>query len=390
MKGQAISIFISFKLKKRMTQEKDDFFLPYQRLQMLLDALIASGYRCVGPQAKDGAILYDTLLSADQLPWGVKDKQSPGQYRLESQVKQQAFGFSNGPQAIKPLLFKPQETVWKTVRDTTGKLTFEPCYPDETPIALIGARACDIAAMKIQDKVFIEGLAVEKRYQQRRESLLLIAVNCTYASDNCFCVSAGTGPAIRDTFDILLTEINEGFVVVSGSERGAPFIEKLRLTLATESQIKSAHQGVEGAAAMQTKQLPFNNTSALRDLLFSRLNSERWDAVAERCLSCGNCTSVCPTCFCHSESEKPSLDAGSSDHVREWDSCFTAGHSQLNGKLIRNDTKKRYRQWVTHKLGSWFDQFGTSGCVGCGRCISWCPVGIDITEEVTAISKESN
>ena len=141
---------------------------------------------------------------------------------------------------------------------------------------------------------------------------------------------------------------------------------------------------------MQTKRIPFDNTPDLKDLLFSNLDHPRWDNVAERCLSCGNCTAVCPTCFCHSEVEKPSLDGTSSEHQREWDSCFTAGHSYVSGKVIRDDTRKRYRQWLTHKVGSWFDQFGTSGCVGCGRCTTWCPVGIDITEELAAISGQSN
>lgn len=141
---------------------------------------------------------------------------------------------------------------------------------------------------------------------------------------------------------------------------------------------------------MQTKRIPLDNQRGLRDLLFANLNHSRWDDVAERCLSCGNCTLVCPTCFCHSESDKPALDGKSSEHQREWDSCFTAGHSYLGGKPIREDTKKRYRQWLTHKVGSWFDQFDTSGCVGCGRCVTWCPVGIDLTEELAAISGESN
>ncbi len=368
----------------------DDYFLPHTQLQALLDVLQKAGYSCVGPQVRDGAIVYDTLTHADQLPWGVRDKQSPGEYRLETIPERKAFAFSNGPQAIKPVLFKPQETVWRTERQSDGKLVFQPHHPIETPIAMIGARACDLAAMTIQDKVFVGGAHVDTRYQQRRENLLVVAVNCTYASNNCFCVSAGTGPHVRDTFDILMTEVEGGFVVKTGSERGVAMIQPLKLKGSNDQQVAVASQYVDEAAAMQTKRMPLDNSRALRDLLFSKLDSPRWDEVAERCLSCGNCTSVCPTCFCHSEAEKPSLDGSSSEHQREWDSCFTAGHSQLNGTIIRDDTKKRYRQWVTHKLGSWFDQFGTSGCVGCGRCMTWCPVGIDITEEVAAISGESN
>ncbi|KTC80301.1 hydrogenase subunit [Legionella cherrii] len=373
-----------------MTANKISYFMPYLTLQKLLDSLHDAGYSCVGPQVRDGAIVYDVLQHADQLPWGIREHQNPGSYQLEKIKEHKAFAFANGPQAIKPLLFKPQETVWKVERNQEGKLIFQPHQAEEQPIAIIGARSCDLAAMSIQDKVFIESAHPDPRYKKRREQLLVIAVNCSYSSNNCFCVSAGTGPEVRNPFDILLTEIDDGFVIQTGSERGQAIISNLHLPKAKAEQSKKASHNVEQAAAMQTKRIPLDNKQGLRDLLFANLNHSRWDDVAQRCLSCGNCTSVCPTCFCHSEVEKPSLDGTSSEHQREWDSCFTAGHSYLSGKVIRDDTHKRYRQWLTHKVGSWFDQFDTSGCVGCGRCVTWCPVGIDITEELAAISGESN
>ncbi|OGV40726.1 MAG: sulfite reductase subunit A [Legionellales bacterium RIFCSPHIGHO2_12_FULL_42_9] len=369
---------------------QNNHFLPHTQLQVLIDTLQASGYSCVGPQVRDGAIIYDVLTEATQLPWGIRDHQAPGEYRLEILDKKQAFAFANGPQAIKPILFKPSETVWKVARNSVGKLEFIPQAATETPVAILGARACDLAAMGIQDKVFLAKDKTDVRYKQRRESLFVVAVNCTYSSNNCFCVSAGTGPNILPPFDLVMTELDGGFVIKSGSERGLLILAALRLKLATNLQIQDAVEAVDVAAEMQTKRIPFDNKRELRDLLFANLNHARWDEVAERCLSCGNCTSVCPTCFCHSEIDKPSLDGTGSEHQREWDSCFTSGHSELGGKPIREETSQRYRQWLTHKVGSWFDQFGTSGCVGCGRCTTWCPVGIDITEELAAISGESN
>jgi sulfhydrogenase subunit beta (sulfur reductase) len=107
--------------------------------------------------------------------------------------------------------------------------------------------------------------------------------------------------------------------------------------------------------------------------------------VAARCLSCGNCTMVCPTCFCHDERDDPSLDGRRSLRVREWDSCFNRDHGQVHGANHRPRIRDRYRQWLVHKFAGWIDQFGTSGCVGCGRCITWCPVEIDPTEEIDAI-----
>lgn len=373
-----------------MMNAKISYFLPQNELQKLIITLEKAGFSCVGPQVRDGAIVYDVLNHADQLPWGIRDRQTPGSYQLENISEHKAFAFSNGPQAIKPILFKPQETVWKVVRNSEGKLIFQPHHPSEKPVAIIGARSCDLVAMRIQDKVFIENKYIDERYQKRRESLFVVAVNCTYSSDNCFCVSAGTGPEAQNSFDILMTEIEDGFVVQIGSEGGQAIINNMNLKETRMSQCETAKNNVEHAAAMQTKRIPLDNSRGLRDLLFSNLDHPRWEEVAERCLACGNCTSVCPTCFCHSEGERPSLDGSASEHQREWDSCFTTGHSNLNGKILRDDIRKQYRQWLTHKVGSWFDQFDTSGCVGCGRCITWCPVGIDITEELAAISGESN
>lgn len=365
-------------------------FLPHAQLQQLLDALQQAGFACVGPQVRDGAIIYDRLTHAKQLPWGIRDHQSPGAYRLEQLNNNKAFSWANGPQAIKPILFKPSETVWRVARNSEGQLEFKPHIAHEQPVAILGARACDLAAMAIQDKVFLAPDRTDVRYQHRRESLFVVAVNCTYSSSTCCCVSAGTGPAITQAFDLLMTELDHGFVIQHGSERGQALLATLNLRKASVHQCAHAVVDVEEAAQMQTKRIPFDNQRELRDLLFANLNHPRWDEVAERCLSCGNCTSVCPTCFCHSETDKPSLDGTHSEHTKEWDSCFTAGHSELGGTPLRTDTNQRYRQWLTHKVGSWFDQFGTSGCVGCGRCTTWCPVGIDITEELAAISGESN
>ena len=367
-----------------------DNFLPYAQLHDLLHALQQAGFACVGPQVRDGAIIYDLLTNVEQLPWGIRDHQAPGEYTLEVLTEKKAFSWANGPQAIKPILFKPRETVWRAERNEEGKLEFNAHSAIEQPVAIIGARACDLAAMTIQDKVFLAKDRTDIRYQSRREALFVVAVNCTYSSNNCFCVSAGTGPNISHSFDILMTELDDGFVIKSGSERGEVLLSTLSLKQATTPQCANALEEVNNAAQMQTKRIPLDNKRGLRDLLFANLGHARWEDVAARCLSCGNCTAVCPTCFCHSEADKPSLDGTSSDHQREWDSCFTAGPSELGGKPIREETSQRYRQWLTHKVGSWFDQFDTSGCVGCGRCVTWCPVGIDITEELAAISGESN
>jgi ferredoxin len=126
-------------------------------------------------------------------------------------------------------------------------------------------------------------------------------------------------------------------------------------------------------------------TDGLPALLARNPEHPRWAQVAERCLTCGNCTLSCPTCFCHTVEDVADLAGTTAERVRRWDSCFTSEFSYIHGGSVRPSARSRYRQWLTHKLSAWHDQFGTSGCVGCGRCITWCPAKIDITEEVHAI-----
>jgi len=357
-------------------------------LQTLLDTLQQAGYRCVGPQLRDNTIVYDALTHAGQLPQGVRDEQAPGSYKLNRSEDSRNFHWANGPQALKPFLFTPRETLWRAERTTDHGIRFIDTPESSPPLAVIGVRACDLAALRLQDRHFLEGPIADPCYSARRENLFLVAVHCTAPADTCFCASTGDGPQAEQGFDLALNELDDGYLVAAGSERGAAIAAKLDLKAATGTQLETASDELDAAAKQQSRGLPSRN---LRDKLFANLLHPQWDKVAERCLSCGNCTSVCPTCFCHNEFDDTALDGTTSEHVREWDSCFTQGHSYIHGVTIRADTAKRYRQWLTHKLGSWHDQYGRSGCVGCGRCIAWCPVGIDLTEETAVICEgESN
>ena len=358
------------------------WFLPGAQLQRLLDALRGAAMRCVGPQLRDGAIVYDSLDTVDALPRGLRDQQSPGEYRVHATPDARYFAWANGPQALKPFLFAPREVLWRAERDADGRLRFQETPPQVAPLAVIGARACDLAALRIQDKVFLHGPYPDPYYAARRASLFIVAVNCSHPAETCFCASTGDGPRAAQGYDIALSELDAGYFAEAGSERGAAILRALQLAAATEAQRQAALEQSARAAEVQTRALPGRN---LRNALFANLEHPRWDEVAQRCLSCGNCTSVCPTCFCHAESEQPQLNGARSEHVREWDSCFSQGHSYIHGMTIRAETRTRYRQWLTHKLGSWHDQFDSSGCVGCGRCITWGPAGIDLTEEASAI-----
>jgi ferredoxin len=356
-------------------------FFQTDQLQHLLECLQAKGYTCIGPQVRHETIIYDEITSVEQLPQGINEQQQPGSYSLNTNNGSKCFDWANGPQAIKPLLFAPKEKLWSSAQDADGKISFSVVQQETRKLAIIGARACDIAALKIHDLHFLQQQFVDPYYQARRENLLIIAVNCSRPADTCFCYSTGDGPFVKDGGDIVLTELQHGFLVTAQTEQGENILSELALQESTAKQRAESEQ-IKASASKQKRQLPKLD---IKTRLFDELDNEAWHEIAEKCLSCGNCTSVCPTCFCHSENEVPELDGKSSSHYREWDSCFGQGHSYIHGITIRNDTRLRYRQWLTHKFSTWVDQYGRSGCVGCGRCVTWCPVAIDVTESVAQI-----
>jgi ferredoxin len=362
-----------------------DHFLPRASLGALLDLLRRRGYTVIGPTVHDGAIVYKPLERSDQLPAGWQVEQAPGRYTMRQVDSPRQFAWANGPEAMKPLFFAPRESLWKATRDAHGKLTFKDVTPAAQPLAVIGARACDLAALALSDAHFMGEGKVDPHYAARRASTFVVAIDCSHPADTCFCASTGDGPRADQGYDIALVELDAGFVAREGSDRGAEILGALQLTQATEAQTREASTQTERAAAGQKRSLPSRN---LRNELFSRLEHPQWDDVATRCLSCGNCVAVCPTCFCSREGDHAALEGDETTHMREWDSCFTAVHGYMHGNQVRPDVRTRYRQWLTHKLAGWHDQFGRSGCVGCGRCIAWCPVGIDITAEVAALMKE--
>ncbi len=364
-----------------------DQFLRRDDLDRLISVLKRQGYRCVGPRVRDGTVVFDTIQRAADLPIGWRDRQAPGRYRLEPTGDRRCFAWANGPQAVKPLTFAARETLWRVGRNERGELRFVEQTVEAPPTAVIGLRACDLAALNLQDQHFCYQEYPDHYYNNRRRSLLLIAVDCAFPAETCFCHSTGDGPSASAGFDLALTELDDGFLVRAKSERAKGIVEELPLQPATDAQRAAAERQHGDAVAAQTRSLPARD---LKDRLLASFDHPRWEQVAARCLACGSCTSVCPTCFCHSEGDVTDLDGRRSEHYRQWDSCFTEGHSYMHSFVVRDNTQLRYRQWLVHKLGTWHEQYGRSGCVGCGRCITWCPVGIDITEEARALCGEND
>ncbi len=365
--------------------------LQVNQLDKLIEAVSRQGYEILGPTVRDGAIVYDRLESASELPAGWTDEQAPGRYRLKRRDDQAVFGYSVGPQSWKKYLHPAMVQLWSAERqDSTFRILNNGTLPKH-PYAFFGVRACELAAMAIQDRVLLEDKYRDPIYEERRSRAFVIAVQCTQAAPTCFCASMGTGPKAQTGFDLALTELagpgGHRFVVQTGSQRGAEVLAELQTAPAADADWHEAEAAVDRAAREQIRSIA---TTDIKDLLYQNFEHPRWDNVAERCLSCTNCTMVCPTCFCTTVEDVTDITGDHAERWRRWDSCFTQSFSYIHGGSIRASSKARYRQWMTHKLASWIDQFGTSGCVGCGRCITWCPVGIDITEEVRAIREGNN
>jgi len=361
------------------------WLLPKTKLDDLIGLLQGDGFEVIGPRIDQEAIVYGPLRCADELPIGWTDRQAPGSYRLEQRNDGAYFGYAVGPHSWKKYLFPPLLRLWQARRNGQS-FEIAAGEPEPPPRAFLGVRGCELKALAVQDLAFINraGQWSDPHYARARARLFLIAVECEVPGGTCFCTSMGTGPEIDGAagFDLALTELDDAFVLRSGSPAGEVVRERLELAEANGAQVEHARQRVAAAARTMGRSL---DTTDIQALLQRNLEHPRWDQVADRCLACTNCTLVCPTCFCSSVQDSTDLSMDTAERVRRWDSCFNPEFAQVHGGNFRPSIRGRYRQWLTHKFSTWFDQFGVSGCVGCGRCITWCPVGIDVTEEVTAI-----
>ncbi|GJL82985.1 MAG: 4Fe-4S ferredoxin [marine bacterium B5-7] len=369
-----------------MAKTDKTFVIKRNDLQSLFDVLIERGYAPVGPTVRDGAIVYDELRSVQDLPEGWTEDQDAGTYRLKQHDDTALFGFNNGPHSWKKYLFPPRSKLWEGEKTENGSFTVKDAEDTAKPFAFIGVRACDLHAIQVQDKVFMNEKHPDPAYVGRRNAALVIVVNCGQAAKTCFCTSMNTGPRAESGYDLALTEILDGddhyFVAEPGSKDGFSLLAEIPHMEAGNNNIAAADSCTKRAEEQMGRNI---DISDIKDLLYGNYDNERWQELEKRCLACGNCTMACPTCFCSKVEDVTDLTGDHAERWREWDSCFTMDFSYIHGGSVRPTTRSRYRQWLVHKLATWHDQFGMSGCVGCGRCITWCPVGIDLTEEVRLI-----
>jgi ferredoxin len=355
-------------------------------LGSLLDRLSEQGYEVFGPSVRSGVIAHDLVTSVDDLPVGWTDEQEGGRYRLVPRDDAARFGYAVGPQSWKELLHPARSKVWDMERTADTALTVRMHVHESPKRAFVGVRPCELAAIHKQDRVLLEGAHPDPTYGANRENLFVVVVNCGDPAATCFCTSMGTGPGAGPGYDIALTELVDGadvrYVAESGSDVGATMLTSLMGTPATDEDLRRAERVVADAAVRITRRL---DTAGIKELLYDNLESAQWESIADRCLTCGNCTLACPTCFCTDLLDVTDLTGDHSERWRVWDSCFSLEYSHLGPGPHRASAASRYRQWMTHKLATWIDQFDESGCVGCGRCITWCPVGIDLTAEVAVM-----
>jgi ferredoxin len=357
--------------------------LAREGLDALIAALSADGYEVKGPVVVEGAIMTGRLGSTRDLPVGRRDEQSPGGYRLTDQHDAELFGWAVGPGSWKPEFFPASQEVWRTARGDATAVFVEPDRA-RAPLAIVGMRPCDLAGLDVLDRVLGDGAYADPRYARRRDGCFLVVAECGRPGGTCFCDSMATGPGVEAGYDVALTELVDGeatYLARSGSARGASLLSRLPQRPASARDVAAREDVLARARGAMGRRL---DTEGLAERLSANTAHPRFESVAGRCLACANCTLVCPTCFCADVRDTSDL-AGTMIRQRAWSSCFDLNHSYLHGGAVRASRSSRYRQWLTHKLSTWWDQFATSGCVGCGRCVTWCPVGIDITEEADAI-----
>lgn len=288
--------------------------------------------------------------------------------------------------APRKFIYPPEQKLFKIDRDKNQIQTL--ITDDERNNIIFGIHPCDMHAIFVLDKVFL-GEYKDLHYSKLRQETITVVLNCNKACDKGFCASMRTGPFLKiaQDYDLQLTSMGEYYLVESGSERGRGLIEKVKnLKEATKQDFEDKIRQEEEAIDSFTKGI---DTEGLAELLMRSLDHHIYKDIAEvRCLGCTNCTMVCPTCYCYNIEDHTSLDLKTTERRRHWDSCQELNFAGVHGGNFRSSRGARLRQFVTHKLSAWVEQYGCFGCVGCGRCMAWCPTGIDLTEIAKKIQED--
>ncbi len=345
----------------------------------LIQNLRHQGYVVIGPSVSDGVVRFAEIGDQADLASGVVDVQAPGKYRLEGD-SQSVFSYVNGPDSPKKYLHPAEVELVKYLEGSRG-VEVVSAYSSKAKYAFFGLRPCDLKGVGVMDRTMMVPGFEDSIYSSLRKGSVFVVVNCTRAGESCFCASMGTGPEADSGYDVAITELPDK-LLFDVPERNLGMLQGIDLSPATEEDLRTAREMVRSAREHMGKVIEEDGPAKL---MRAGMDSPIWGEAAERCLACGNCSMVCPTCFCNTVRDMTDLRDGSVSRVRVWDSCLSKDFTYSAGGNPRQSRASRYRQFVMHKFAYWPDEFGIYGCVGCGRCITWCPVGIDITATVNAV-----
>ena len=285
----------------------------------------------------------------------------------EGKAEQLCLEYPHNTRFPPKALFLPQsEELLKYTKD--GQVS-EPAL-DTKPKLIFGMHACDTRAMTLLDTVFDAKDYQDPFWKARREATAIITLGCDEPCKTCFCTTVEGSPFNRQGADIIMTNIGEAFHLEALTPKG----EKLckGLPLATKAEDRKVAKLQEQTTISMPKAF---ETEGLKAALDANFDSNYWEEVQRSCLGCGVCTFLCPTCFCFDIAD----EAARSKRYRNWDTCmFSVYSKEASGHNPRPSRKERTRQRLMHKYSYWVDQIGKIGCTGCGRCVRYCPVGLDI------------
>ena len=355
---------------------------PRGAISKLVQNLRSQGYTVVGPSLCEGVIRLKEITELGDLASGVLDVQAPGSYSIAGESPL-FFSSVNGPDSAKNFLHPPEVVLTKLIEGSRGVEQTSAFHSDKK-YAFFGLRPCDLRAVEIMDGAMMSPGYEDPVYSTLRNGSIFVVVNCTRAGGNCFCATMGTGPEASSGYDMAITELPDR-LLIDVPEGSKKLLEGVKVSPASEDDVRVGKEMIDRARTQMGRRFEAEQVSKL---MYAGMDSHVWKETADRCLACGNCAMVCPTCFCNVVQDRTDITDGSVSRVRMWDSCLSKDFVYSAGGNPRQERSARYRQFVMHKFAYWRDQFGPYGCVGCGRCVTWCPVGIDITQTVNRILKD--
>jgi sulfhydrogenase subunit beta (sulfur reductase) len=245
------------------------------------------------------------------------------------------------------------------------------------PRVLFGIRPCDVSAIRILDIFFLDETR-DVYYESRRSGTALITLACNQPDPTCFCLGLGTGPFLKTGFDIQLTDLGDRFLVETGSELGASLTAPYP-HIFIEPKSSDNDDLYEARLASQSRFEKRVNLEQVRKRIQAEAVPDTfWESVADRCFECGGCVYNCPVCTCFNVIDR-AASTSTGTRMRLWDTCMFKGFTRMAGGVVPAEAKiHRTKRWYHHKLVHWPAQFGTFGCVGCGRCAVSCPGKIDM------------